>query len=162
MKPSKVILLAIILSPASAAFAEGVPFGGAVVGAPSATALAVQCPNGTLSCFGASGAGGSGAAVTQPVALTPNMIAASGIYQQAAPSGRATTSGGFVQPGASNTGLICVDVSAGASAGLTTPTGGQICQIAVGSTAPITFPATSGAVYVYGTAKGDVFSGSVS
>ncbi len=159
MKLLKVTLLAVVISPAAVAVADGVPFGGAAVGTPSATALAVQCPNGTLSCFGS---GGSTAAATQPVAVTPTTIVAAGIYQQAAPSGRAMTNGGFIQPGAGNSGLICVDVSAGASAGLTTPSGGQICQIAAGSTAPITFPPTPGAVYVYGTVKGDVFSGSVS
>ena len=160
MKLPKVIVLAAILSPLPvAARAEGVPYAGATVGHNSATALAVQCPDGTLACFGT---GGSGVAVTQPVALTPSVIVAAGTYQKVAPAGKATTGGGFVQPGAGNTGLICIDVSVGASAGLTTPTGGQICQIAVGSTAPITFPATSGAVFVYGTVKGDTFSGSAS
>ena len=159
MKPLKIILLAVVLSASAGAHADGVPFGGAAVGTPSATALAIQCPNGTLSCFGA---GGSSAAATQPIAVTPLVIVAANTYQQAAPSGRATTSGGFIQPNAGNAGLICVDVSAGAAVGRTTPTGGQICQIAVGSSALITFPATSGAVYVYGTVKGDIFSGSVS
>ena len=159
MKLLKVIVLALLSSPPVAARADGVPYAGATVGHNSATALAVQCPDGTVSCFGT---GGSGVAVTQPVALTPSVIAAAGTYQQAAPAGKATTGGGFVQPSAGNTGLICVDVSAGASSGLTTPTGGQICQIAVGSTAPITFPATSGAIFVYGTVKGDTFSGSAS
>ena len=160
MKLPKVIVLATILSPLPAvARADGVPYAGATVGHNSATALAVQCPDGTVSCFGN---GGPGVVVTQPVVLTPSVIVAAGTYQQAAPAGKATTGGGFVQPSAGNTGLICVDVSVGASNGLTTPTGGQICQMAVGSTAPITFPATSGAIFVYGTVKGDTFSGSVS
>ena len=156
MELSKIVIAAVVMLLPADVLAEGLPFGGAPVGTPSATALAVQCPNGTLSCFG------PGAAATQPVALTPTAIVAVGTYQQAAPPGRTMTNGGFIQPGAGNTGLICVDVSAGASAGLTTPTGGQICQIAIGSTAPITFPATPGAVYVYGTVTGDTFSGSVS
>ena len=159
MKLSKVVLFAAIVWPSISVLAEGLPFAGAQAGMPSATALAVQCPNGTLSCFGP---GGSSAAVTPPVAVAPTTILAVNIYQQAAAVGKATTSGGFVQPAAGNTGLICVDTTSGASAGLTTPTCGQICQLAVGSTAPITFPATSGAVYVYGTVKGDIFSGSVS
>ena len=160
MKLPKVIVLTAILSPLPiAGRADAVPYAGATVGHNSATALAVQCPDGRLACFGASG---PGVAVTQPVALTPSVIAAAGTYQQAAPAGKATTGGGFIQPSAGNTGLICIDVSVGASTGLTTPTGGQICQIAAGSTAPITFPATSGAIYVYGTVKGDTFSGSAS
>ena len=145
MELSKVVLGAMVMLLPIQALAQGVPLGVAPVGKPSAMAYAVQCPSGTLSCFGQ---GGSGAAVTQPVAVTPTTIAAAGVYQPAAPAGRATPHGGVVQPGA--------------SAGLTVPTGGQICQLAVGSTAPITFPATSGPVYVYGTAKGDTFSGSVS
>ena len=159
MKLLAILLFAAGIPLPASALAQGYPLATAPTGAASGTAIAVQCPNGTVSCFGGSG---SSAAASQPIALTPNAVAAAGTYQQAAASGKAVTNGGFLQPNAANTGLICVDVSAGASAGLTTPTGGQICQIAVGSTAPITFPATSGPVYVYGTVKGDVFSGSVS
>ncbi len=100
----------------------------------------------------------SSAATAAPTALTPTTIATAGTYQQAAAAGKAVMGGGVIQAPAANASSVCVDTTSAAAPGLTTPTGGQVCA-APGQT--VSFPATSGAVFVYGTAAGDTFSGSV-
>ena len=115
-------------------------------------------PANPVAVTGGSGGSGSGAATTSPTALIPTTIATTGTYQQAAAAGKASTNGGILQTPAANAASVCVDISANASAGRTTPTGGQVCA-APGTS--IGFPATAGGVFVYGAA-GDTFSGSVS
>lgn len=148
--------VAAVLFGASGAWAQT-----AEMGAPVALRDIYGMPIGTVAnpIVVSGGNSSSSATTTTPTALTPTTIAAANTYQQAAATGAAKTNGGFLQTPAANTGSVCVDTSASASAGRTTPTGGQICA-APGST--VTFPATSGAVFVYDATAGDTFSGSVS